>query len=91
MAAKSAQYALNLHKLNLHNMHNIKVSHFTVMDGVINGFSDMPPSQKKGLKDIIDSSLIRGLYTWSREGGWWGPYIHGREFWLIIYTKIYSF
>ena len=38
------------------------------MDGVINGFSEMLPSQKKGLKDIIDS---RELYTWSRgvDGG----------------------
>ena len=41
------------------------------MDGVINGFSEMLPSQKKGLKDIIDSPLIRELYTWSRgvDGG----------------------
>ena len=51
------------------------------MDGVINGFSEMSPSLKKGLKDIINSPQIRGLWTWSRGGGWWGPYIHGHELW----------
>ena len=57
------------------------------MDGVINGFSEMTPSLKKGLKDIIDSPLIRGLWTWSRGGGWWGPYIHGHELWYEMMTN----
>ena len=60
----------------------------TVMNGVINGFSEMSPSEKKGLKDIIDSPLIRGLFTWSRGGGWWGPYIHGQEFWYNYNFKV---
>ena len=63
----------------------------TVMNGVINGFSEMSPSEKKGLKDIINTPLIRGLFTWSRGGGWWGPYIHGLEFWykiIAIYKKL---
>jgi hypothetical protein len=30
------------------------------------------------------SSRIRGLWTWSRGGGWWGPYIHGAEFWIDL-------
>ena len=52
---------------------------YVVMDGVINGFSEMPLDQRKGLKDMINSTVIRGLWTWSRggdTGGWWGPYIH---------------
>ena len=61
------------------------------MDGVINGFSEMSPSLKKGLKDIVDSPLIRGLWTWSRGGGWWGPYIHGHELWYEKMPLITSF
>ena len=75
----SSDLAAGSTKINVITQYNLLTT--TVMDGVINGFSEMTPSEKKGLKDIIDSPLIRGLYTWSRGGGWWGPYIHGQEFW----------
>lgn len=52
-------------------------------DGVINGFKEyewmMNDSQNKSLNDIInvDDSLVVGVWTWSRGGGWDGPYING--------------
>lgn len=58
-----------------------------VMNGIINGFSEN--KEKKGLKDIIDNPLICGIYSWSRGGGWFGPYIKN-EFWCELNTYIIS-
>lgn len=52
-----------------------------VMNGIINGFSEN--KIKTGLKDIVNNRLIKGVYTWSRGGGWNGPYIKN-EFWYDI-------
>lgn len=49
-----------------------------VMDGVINGFEEN--RVKIGLKDLIENPQILGLYSWSRGGGWYGPYINN-ELW----------
>ncbi|MFI4910169.1 MAG: hypothetical protein ACIAQZ_00735 [Sedimentisphaeraceae bacterium JB056] len=49
-----------------------------VMGKVINGFPET--KQKVGLKDIVQDSRVKGLYGWSRGGGWYGPYIKN-EFW----------
>lgn len=49
-----------------------------VMDGVINGFEEN--TKKIGLKDMIRSPKILGVYSWSRGGGWYGPYIEN-ELW----------
>lgn len=49
-----------------------------VMDGVINGFEEN--GIKTGLKDLAAHPLIQGVYSWSRGGGWYGPYIKN-EFW----------
>ena len=49
-----------------------------VMDGVINGFEEN--ARKTGLKDLIDDPQILGVYSWSRGGGWYGPYI-SNELW----------
>lgn len=49
-----------------------------VMDGVINGFDEN--RVKKGLKDIIHDPRIVGVFSWSRGGGWFGPYI-SNELW----------
>eukprot|EP01059_Diplonema_ambulator_P030998 TRINITY_DN5552_c1_g1_i2.p1 TRINITY_DN5552_c1_g1~~TRINITY_DN5552_c1_g1_i2.p1 ORF type:complete len:604 (+),score=83.66 TRINITY_DN5552_c1_g1_i2:46-1812(+) len=54
-----------------------------VMNGVINGFEEMPV--KIGLKDYIPSSqIVKGVWSWSRGGGWWGPYIKGDELWVDV-------
>ena len=44
-----------------------------VMDGIINGFEEN--RVKLGLRDLIGNSKILGVYSWSRGGGWYGPYI----------------
>ncbi len=38
---------------------------------------------KKGLIDIINSTLLKGTMTWARGGGWNGPYVKCNEFWQI--------
>ena len=53
--------------------------------GVIHGFEDfkwlMDPSQKQCLADVVkaEDSLVAGVWTWSRGGGWDGPYINGKN------------
>lgn len=49
-----------------------------VMAGVINGFEEN--AQKIGLRDLVQHSKILGVYSWSRGGGWYGPYIQN-ELW----------
>jgi len=49
-----------------------------IMDGVINGFEEN--AQKIGLKDLLGHPKILGVYSWSRGGGWYGPYIRN-EMW----------
>jgi hypothetical protein len=44
-----------------------------VMDGVINGFEEN--TKKIGLKDLFSHPKILGVFSWSRGGGWYGPYI----------------
>ena len=44
-----------------------------VMDGVINGFEEN--EKPVGLKDLFSHPKILGVYSWSRGGGWYGPYI----------------
>lgn len=49
-----------------------------VMDGVINGFEEN--RVKAGLRDWIGQPNIIGVFSWSRGGGWYGPYI-ANELW----------
>lgn len=56
-----------------------------VMSGVIEGFPEM--SHPMGLKDIVKKPQLKGLWTWTRGGGWWGPYIHGNEQWVDLHAR----
>ncbi|MEE0946929.1 MAG: hypothetical protein U0M42_08925 [Acutalibacteraceae bacterium] len=56
-----------------------------VMDCVING--DTCNKTVIGLKDIVNHPLIKGVYTWPRGGGWYGPY-SPNEFWSDINTYV---
>lgn len=58
-----------------------------IMDGVINGFPEN--REKIGLRDVVNNPLICGVYTWSRGGGWFGPYIKN-EFWCELNTYVIS-
>jgi hypothetical protein len=48
------------------------------MDGVINAFEEN--TKKFGLRDLVSHPKILGVYSWSRGGGWYGPYIEN-ELW----------
>lgn len=54
-------------------------------DGVINGFEEfkwgMREDQAQCLKDVVNcpESRIAGIWTWSRGGGWDGPYLNGKN------------
>lgn len=59
-----------------------------IADGVINGFEELQGRVgHKSLTDLIEDPKFSGLYTWSRGGGWKGPYI-SNELWseLNIYV-----
>jgi len=60
---------------------------FYIGDGVINGWEEyaqlMKPGQPRGLRDIVGSPNFAGLWTWSRGGGWEGPYITN-ELWCAL-------
>ena len=58
-----------------------------VMNGVINSFCENKVS--KGMRDIVDNPLVCGIYTWSRGGGWYGPYPEN-EFWCDLNTYVIS-
>jgi hypothetical protein len=64
-----------------------------VMDGVINGFeeyfSNKPQKGNKSLNDIKDKSVFAGIWTWSRGGGWVGPYITN-ELWPRLNAFVLS-
>ncbi|MDD3428812.1 MAG: hypothetical protein PHG02_02250, partial [Oscillospiraceae bacterium] len=56
-----------------------------IMDGVIHGFPEC--KQPKGLRDVWCDKRIMGVYTWSRGGGWFGPYIKN-ELWCDLHAYI---
>lgn len=53
--------------------------------GVIDGFPEVP--QPKGLRDWRKSPLWAGVWTWSRGGGWFGPYLKN-EFWCELNVRV---
>lgn len=64
-----------------------------VMNGVINGFEEYdtntPQWGFKCLNDIKSSPNFKGVWSWSRGGGWVGPYIDN-EFWCKLNAYVIS-
>ena len=64
-----------------------------VMNGVIEGFEEYsankPQPGFKSLQDIKNSPNFRGIWSWSRGGGWVGPYI-SNEFWCRLNANVIS-
>ncbi|MFI3267719.1 MAG: hypothetical protein R3Y51_03275 [Rikenellaceae bacterium] len=58
-----------------------------VFGGALNGFSEyqknMEADQIKSIAELKGDSKFKGLWTWSRGGGWRGPYIK-HELWCDI-------
>ncbi len=66
---------------------------FYIGDGIINGWEEyaqiMPPGQPRGLRDIVNHTNFAGVWTWSRGGGWEGPYITN-ELWCALNAWVIS-
>lgn len=48
-----------------------------------------PKDAPRGVSDVLDSGLIKGVMTWSHGGGWRGPYIKN-EIWTDLNTYVVS-
>jgi hypothetical protein len=61
-----------------------------VMAGIVDGFPEMgpTPADRVGLSSVVNASQIRGLWTWTRGGGWWGPYLHAKEIWIDLHARV---
>ncbi len=58
--------------------------------GVIDGFEELKASGGTlpySLNQIKDNPLFKGIWTWSRGGGWRGPYIKN-EFWAELNARV---
>ena len=66
---------------------------YYIGDGVINGWEEyawlMKPGLSRGLRDVITNPLCAGVWTWSRGGGWEGPYIKN-ELWCELNAYVIS-
>lgn len=59
-----------------------------IANGVIEGFEEhlasMPTNSLRSIRDVYNNSpLLYGIWTWSRGGGWEGPYIKN-ELWCDL-------
>jgi hypothetical protein len=52
-----------------------------IMNGVLNGFPEN--THRVGLKQWLAHPFVLGVYSWSRGGGWYGPYLKD-EFWCDL-------
>ncbi|MCS6967236.1 MAG: hypothetical protein NZM39_01515 [Bernardetiaceae bacterium] len=59
---------------------------YEIVDGQFTGKMN-DPTAPRGIKDIVKSGLLAGVMTWSRGGGWQGPYI-SNEFWIDLNTYV---
>ena len=61
-----------------------------VMNGVINGFEEYDTKVHPNcLNDIKNNPNFAGIYSWSRGGGWVGPFI-SNEFWPRLNAYVLS-
>ena len=64
-----------------------------VMEGVINGFEEYqtntPQTGFTGLQEVSSNPNFKGIWSWSRGGGWVGPYITN-EFWCRLNAYVIS-
>ena len=64
-----------------------------VAHGIIEGFEEydhvMEPGEMRSLREFVRHPLYAGAWTWSRGGGWQGPYI-AHELWIDLNTRVLS-
>ncbi len=65
-----------------------------VFGGMLNGFSEykqnMKPDAIQSVSELKSDPNFKGLWTWSRGGGWRGPYITN-ELWCDVNTQSAAF
>lgn len=64
-----------------------------VARGIIEGFPEQAINTNytggmKGLRDVLNASTIKGLWTWSRGDGNYGPYTKAGELWQMINCRV---
>lgn len=69
-----------------------KMAHpYYISKGVIDGWEEykfiQPNATYNGLRDLLKSPNFAGIWTWSRGGGWKGPYIKN-ELWTSLNTFV---
>jgi hypothetical protein len=66
---------------------------YYIGQGVIEGWEEyawlMKPGAPRGLRDVVTNALCAGVWTWSRGGGWEGPYIRN-ELWCELNAYVVS-
>lgn len=63
-----------------------------IAKGVIDGFQEYRDAQMPHpycLSDLKEHNLICGIWTWTRGGGWGGPYLKN-EFWVELNAYVVS-
>lgn len=59
-----------------------------IAHGVINGFSELASTPHPHCLDHMrQCNHLKGIWTWSRGGGWGGPYI-SNEFWIDLNARV---
>lgn len=60
-----------------------------VIPGVLNGFEEYGETLPRGLNDLKKNENFAGIWSWSRGGGWVGPYITN-ELWCDLNAYVIS-
>jgi len=64
---------------------------YYIGQGVIEGWEEyewlVKPGKPKGLRNVVNRPTYAGTWTWSRGGGWRGPFIEN-EFWCELNTYV---
>jgi hypothetical protein len=53
-----------------------------IAGGVMDGFEEESVTPRS-LRELLDTGRLAGVWTWSRGGGWGGPYVK-HEFWCAL-------
>lgn len=60
-----------------------------IAHGVIEGFEEHRDAPVKSVRQIWSNPLVSGVFTWSRGGGWEGPYLTN-ELWCDLNVYVVS-
>ena len=67
--------------INQAGMYGKNAHPYYIGKGIIEGWPEM--EIKKGLRDLYNSTQVKGIWTWTWGDGWYDPYF-GNEFWMDL-------